>query len=64
LLHISFICCETCLTFRWTEREGGRTRGKEKVAERERERLTTRRERVKLSVRGREEIKGRGGSDI
>jgi hypothetical protein len=37
-LHISFICCETCIAFRWIEREGGITRGKEKEAERERER--------------------------
>jgi hypothetical protein len=49
-LHISFICCETCLTFRWIEREGGRTRGKEEEEEREREREKER-ERVR-SVRG------------
>jgi hypothetical protein len=36
--HVSLICCEACLTFRWIEREGGRNRGKEEEAGRERER--------------------------
>jgi hypothetical protein len=37
LLYISFIRCETCISFRWKEREGGVTRGKEQAG-RERER--------------------------
>jgi hypothetical protein len=38
MLHTSFIFCDICLSFRWTERGGGITRGKEKDAGRERER--------------------------
>jgi hypothetical protein len=70
--NVSFIFCETCLTFSWKKREGGITRGKDEEEGRERERgkervgvrLTTRRERVRMSVRGRGKIEGRGDKEI